>query len=179
MGRVILTKFRHKIKSRASLFYLVAIILSSIMSVSVQAGQTGDSRAITFHGTLKKKPCQINNDGDIYIDFGNVGGKKVDGQRYIQAIPYTLVCEDVDPSWVLKMSIKGTVSNFSDTALNTNANGLGIQLLQNGIPLKINDAFVINYLSPPSLQAVPVKDPNVELQEQPFSTIATLLAEYQ
>ncbi|WP_193138582.1 fimbrial protein [Klebsiella aerogenes] len=146
---------------------------------SVQAAQVGDSRSITFHGTLRKKPCHIANDGDIYIHFGNVGIRKLDGQRYLQDIPYTLKCDELDPSWMLKMTLKGTQSGFENTALKTNVSGLGIRILEEGQPLEINKAFDISYDRPPKLQAVPVQQNNVKLVEQGFSATATLLAEYE
>ncbi|AKG72534.1 hypothetical protein WN53_09055 [Serratia fonticola] len=150
------------------------------LSIEVaQADQVGGSVTVKFHGTLKRKPCHIDNDGDIYVHFGNVGINKVDGQHYIQPIPYTLTCEEPDPSLTLLLYVMGTQSSFDSSALKTNANGLGIQILQNGTPLDINKALTINYSNPPTLQAVPVKQGGVKLPKQNFSVTATLLAEYQ
>lgn len=170
---------RGPVVKRTSALVLTMLSMVLLMSIDARAQQTGDSRAVNFHGVLKRKPCHINNEGDIDIHFGNVGINRVDGQRYMQDIPYTLTCEETDPSLSLKMSIKGTASGFEDTALNTNANGLGIRILQNGQPLKINDAITINYAAPPILQAVPVQKSGVTLPEQGFSATATLLAEYE
>lgn len=171
--------------TRTSIYILLLMLAmaftltASFSSRPAQAAQVGDSRSVTFHGTLRKKPCHIANDGDIYIHFGNVGIHKLDGQRYLQDIPYTLKCDETDPSWVLKMTLKGTQSGFENTALKTNANGLGIRILEEGLPLEINKAFDISYDSPPKLQAVPVQQNNVRLVEQDFSATATLLAEYE
>lgn len=143
------------------------------------AAATGDSSDIAFHGTLKIHPCHINNDRDLSVHFDNVGIHKVDGQRYRQTISYQLVCDDIDPTWRLTMIVKGSAASFDASALSTNAPGLGIKILQNGQPFEINKALDITYQNPPTLEAVPVKDPNVsELSEGAFSATATLLAEY-
>lgn len=143
-----------------------------------QAAQVGDSLAVNFHGTLKKKPCRIDNDRDIEVHFGNVGINKVDGQRYLQPVPYTLTCDEVNASWTLMLSLKGTVAGFETTALKTNATGLGIRILKDGKPMEINKPVAISYTSPPTLQAVPVQQSGVTLPEQDFSATATLMAEY-
>lgn len=158
----------------------VAFFVLSLCSAGpALAVATGDSRDIAFHGTLKIHPCHINNDRDLSIHFDNVGIHKVDGQRYKQTIGYQLVCDDIDPSWRLTMIVKGSAASFDASALSTNATGLGIQIRQNGQPFEINKALDITYQNPPTLEAVPVKDPNVsELSEGAFSATATLLAEY-
>lgn len=148
-----------------------------IMSAAL-AIQTGDSQQVSFHGTLRKKPCHIAGDQDINVHFGNVGINKVDGQKYMQPVPYTLTCDEVNASWSLMLSVKGTAAGFENTALKTNASGLGIRILQNGKPMEINKAMAITYASPPTLQAVPVQQSGVTLPEQDFSATATLMAEY-
>ena len=157
---------------------IVILVGGYLMSQSARSAQN-DSLSVTFHGTLKRKPCHISNDGDIYVHFGNVGINKVDGERYKQLVPYTVKCEETDPSWTLKLMVKGTPSGFEETALKTNANGLGIRILRDGQPLKINDAITINNSSLPILQAVPVQKSGVTLVEQDFMATATLLAEYE
>lgn len=158
---------------------LVTLMVVGLSASCVQAEQFGDSVDVKFHGTLKKKPCLIDNDGDIYVHFGNVGVKRVDGQRYMQPVPYTIHCEETDPTWQLTLSVNGTQAGFENTALGTDATGLGIRILQNGVPMEINRAIPINVGSPPTLQAVPVQQSGVTLPEQAFTATATLLAEYQ
>lgn len=144
-----------------------------------QAAATGDSNEVSFHGTLKIHPCHINNDRDLSIHFDNVGIHKVDGLRYKQIIAYQLVCDDVDPAWRLTLAVNGSATAFDGSALSTNINGLGIQIRQNGQPMAINKPLDIVYQNPPTLEAVPVKDPGLaELGEGAFSSTATLLAEY-
>lgn len=155
-----------------------AIILPFVLIPSSFAVQKGDTVNVKIHGTLKRKPCHINNDNIIYIEFGNVGIRKVDGKRYIQDIKYTLECEDPDQSANLIMTLKGTPASYNTGAINTNVTGLGIEILQNGTPVKINQPFVIDYNSSPALQAVPVSS-GVALNEGAFNATATLLAEYE
>lgn len=165
--------------SRLLAICLAILGLSIVVPSQGFASQSGDTRKVTFHGILKRKPCLISNDGDIYVHFEKIGINKVDGQRYLHDLPYTISCEETDPSLTLKMTIKGTPSGFEDTALETNATGLGIRILKDGQPMKINDAVTINYTSQPKIQVVPVKQTGVDLQEQDFSTTATMLAEYE
>ncbi|WP_425024884.1 fimbrial protein [Pantoea agglomerans] len=133
---------------------------------------------VTMHGTLKRKPCHINNDGIIEINFGNVGINKIDGKRYIQPIDYTLECEDPEESANLKMTLQGTQTSYNTGAINTSVNGLGIEILQTGKAVVINQPFTIDYNNPPKLEAVPVAS-GTALTEGAFTATATLLAEYE
>ncbi|MGD9425809.1 fimbrial protein [Pantoea sp. NSTU24] len=142
------------------------------------AVEKGDTLKVTLHGTLKRKPCHISNDKIIEVAFGNVGVKKVDGQRYIQPIDYQLECESPDDAATLKMTIKGTQTLYNTGAITTNVSGLGIKVLQNGSAIVINQPFIIDYRHPPVLQAVPVTSGQA-LTEGVFSATATLLAEYE
>lgn len=162
-------------------FLYVLSIASLLLLVDVKfasAEQAGDNVEVSFHGILKRMPCHIENDGNIYIDFGLVGINKINGDNYLQDIDYTLRCDENDPGLTLKMSIKGTESNFEKTALKTDADGLAIRLLKDGKPVNINDEFTIDYNTPPKLQAVPVRKKGVELKEQDFTSTGTLMAEY-
>ncbi|QGH61589.1 fimbrial protein [Serratia proteamaculans] len=154
------------------------LILGCGGGMPAQADQVGDSLTVNFHGTLKKKPCHIAGDRDIEVHFGNVGINKVDGLRYLQPVPYTLTCDELNKSWTLMLSLKGTAAEFEKTALKTNATGLGIRILKDGKPMEINTSVAIDYASPPKLQAVPVQQSGVTLPEQDFSATATLMAEY-
>lgn len=160
---------------------MMMLLMTAVLSTAlpVFADQIGDSRRVTFHGTLKKKPCHISNDRDINVHFGKVGTKKVDGLRYMQTVPYSVSCDEIEPAWVLTLTVKGIPVGFEKTALKTNANGLGIRMLQNGIPLEINKPLPINYADLPNLQAVPVQQEGVPLPEKDFNVTATLMAEFQ
>lgn len=125
-------------------------------------------------------PCVIQNDQVIEVDFGSrVGVNKVDGVNYLQDINYTLVCDAVDSSRTLSMTISGSFIDFENTALQTNMANLGIRLLKDGVPLNINNAFTFDYSNPPHLQAVPVKRSGSQLTVGDFEASATMLITYQ
>lgn len=158
---------------------LSAVMLAMALSFQAGATQTGDQVDVTFHGVLKQRPCHISNDQDIEVHFGNVGINKVDGSRYLQTVNYSLICDDPDAGVALMLTVKGIPTDFDKAAVNTNAQGLGIRILQDGKPLTLNSRLKIIYKTPPKLQVVPVKDPSVTLVENPFTATATLMAEYE
>ncbi|WP_259567510.1 fimbrial protein [Enterobacter sichuanensis] len=146
------------------------------------AAQTGDQVIFNFGGTfVVSTPCTISNDEVINIAFGNVGVDRVDGSHYAQPIPYNVDCHGAPDSSPLELTVTGTAESYDDTALVTSADGLGIQIQANGVPMKLNQALSTTLGSIPSLTltAVPVKDPAKTLKEQPFTATATLTADYQ
>ncbi|OKB67025.1 hypothetical protein BHU62_09340 [Serratia marcescens] len=157
----------------------VTMMLLVAVSAPVLAQQTGDQLTVRFSGVLKKKPCHINNDRRIDVAFGNVGVLKVDGERYQQSVPYSIVCDAPEPGGRLMLSVKGTAAGFDDVVLATNADGLGILIRQNGQRMRLNTPLLINVDHPPPLEAVPVKAPGIALTGGRFQATATLLAEYE
>ena len=101
--------------------------------------------------------CVINDGRTIDIDFGKVGIKRIDGNRYMQRIDYSIKCEFLDNSRQLKMKIMGGAAAFDGSVLTSSVNGLGIKLLANGKAFAINTPLNIDYANPPTLDAVPVK----------------------
>ncbi|MEX0633030.1 fimbrial protein [Serratia ureilytica] len=99
----------------------------------------------------------INDGRTIDIDFGKVGIKRIDGNRYMQRIDYSIKCEFLDNSRQLKMKIMGSAAAFDGSVLTSSVNGLGIKLLANGKAFAINTPLNIDYANPPTLDAVPVK----------------------
>lgn len=146
---------------------------------NVHADHKGDEQPVEFRGTLRKKPCHVAGGQDINVMFGNIGINRVDGQRYLRPVPYTLICDEVNKAWTLGLSVKGIPADFESTALKTGVAGMGIRILQNGKPLQINAVIPVNYQNPPVLQAVPVKEDGAVMNEQDFSVTATLVAAYQ
>lgn len=170
-------------KSNSTYLKITTVIILAVSTFAVQpnvhADQKGDQQPVEFHGTLRKKPCHVAGGQDINVQFGNIGTHRVDGQRYLKPIPYTLTCDEVNKDWSLGLSVKGIPAGFESTALKTSVAGLGIRILQNGKPLQINAVIPVNYHSPPDLQAVPVKEEGTVLTEQDFSITATLVVAYQ
>ena len=110
----------------------------------------------------------INDGRTIDIDFGKVGIKRIDGNRYMQRIDYSIKCEFLDNSRQLKMKIMGGAAAFDGSVLTSSVNGLGIKLLANGKAFAINTPLNIDYANPPTLDAVPVKNSAVTLAEGDF-----------
>ncbi|MBP8542494.1 fimbrial protein [Citrobacter sp. On2M] len=139
---------------------------------------TGDTTNLRFYGVLKRKPCHINGDSLINIDFGKVRIKKIDGLNYKQKIPYSITCEEYSPELKLTLAINGA-SYFEKSVLTTTVDGLGLKLLANGADFEMNKPVQINFDSGSLiLEAVPVQKPGATLPEKAFSATATLLAEY-
>ena len=136
---------------------------------------------LKLYGTLLVPPsCVLKNDEIIQVPFGNnVGLHKVDGINYTQDIPYDLVCQPNNKGWDLLLSLHGPKSTFDDAALQTNISNLAIRITQDGKAFDIDKPIKISYSNPPSLKAVPIKNPGTTLPEGAFSVTATLLAEYQ
>ena len=138
------------------------------------------SANLSFIGTLVEPPlCTINNGNTLTIDFKEVGVNKVDEVNYRLPMNYTITCAGSTLPWEMILSVKGTATSFESSAVQTSVTDLGVQLLQNGQPFKLNTPIVINPASPPALEAVPVKRPGTTLKSGGFNAAATLLAEYQ
>ena len=134
-----------------------------------------------FQGELIRAPnCTINEGQVIDVAFGQkIAVRKVNGINYQQTVEYGIRCDASTYEWVMSLRVAGKVTSFNPAALQTSVDGLGIEIRQNGEPLILGKALLIDPKHPPTLQAVPVKDPNVELVADAFNVTATLTAEYQ
>ncbi|OZY32602.1 fimbrial protein [Pseudomonas lundensis] len=151
--------------------------LLALCTVGIHATASAN---LSFIGTLVEPPlCTINNGNTLTIDFKEVGVNKVDGVNYRLPMNYTITCAGSTLPWEMILSVKGTATSFESSAVQTSVTDLGVQLLQNGQPFKLNTPIVINPASPPALEAVPVKRPGTTLKSGGFNAAATLLAEYQ
>lgn len=159
-------------KTRCALLFTLGVI-----SAAPQAADQGTKVSITAT-VVAPPPCVINDGRTIDIDFGKVGIKRIDGNRYMQRIDYSIKCEFLDNSRQLKMKIMGSAATFDSSVLNSSVNGLGIKLLANGKAFAINTPLNIDYANPPTLDAVPVKNSAVTLAEGDFSSGATMLVDY-
>ena len=137
---------------------------------------------LQFTGTLiESSPCIINNDEVIEIDFAKVAIDKIDGNNFIQPILCNISCRvgPRDSVPTMKITMSGAVSDFNPAGIATDVDGLGIEIRQNGQPLRIGEGLEVSVLALPLLQAVPVKKSGAALQEGPFEAWATLLMEIQ
>ena len=160
--------------------YALVILLLCINMVAPASGAMEKSASAKFHGTLIVVECSINSGQRQKVDFGDaVGIHRIDGKRYEQPVPFSLDCNNYAGGQMPAMSLtaEGTATSFNEAALTTNVTGLGIELRSNGTALPLNKAVNLDYGNLPSLTAVPVADPSVELQEQPFTATVRLTVE--
>ncbi|KTC19456.1 pilus assembly protein [Pseudomonas marginalis ICMP 9505] len=151
--------------------------LLAVCSLSLCSGAWAN---LTFSGTLNEPPpCTIDAGNTIEVDFGDVGVKRVDGEKYRQGVGYIITCGPDTLPWELKLSVNGTATTFDGAAVQTSVPALGIRLFQNNVPFLLNTPLDITLSSPPTLEAVPVKQPGAILAPASFTAVATLLAEYE
>lgn len=137
---------------------------------------------ISFHGYLVQPPnCSISNGQNIELTFRDVNIDDINGSNYEQVVPYAITCDTAvrDPQMEMTLTWSGTQSDFDDSAVATDINGLGIHLKQAGSDFKLNTSLVVNETSLPVLTAVPVKKSGVDLPEADFEAWATLQVDYQ
>ncbi|AAG57463.1 fimbrial protein [Escherichia coli] len=137
---------------------------------------------VSFHGYLVQPPnCSISNGQNIELTFRDVNIDDINGSNYEQVVPYTITCDTAvrDPQMEMTLTWSGTQSDFDDSAVATDLNGLGIHLKQAGSDFKLHTPLVVNETSLPVLTAVPVKKSGVDLPESDFEAWATLQVDYQ
>lgn len=135
---------------------------------------------LTFDGTLiEPPPCTINSGNNIATDFGDMGVKAIDGANYRKPVYYTISCSASDLSWRMYLTLTGVATTFESATVQSSVTDLGIKLLRNGTPFGLNAPVLIDPLSPPVLEAVPVKRSGATLGPGGFSASATLLVFYQ
>lgn len=130
---------------------------------------------INFSATLIRVNCVVNNDKPAEIDFGDtVGVNHIDGVRYQQRIPISIVCR-TPPGKQLELAFSGITSNFDASALFTGIEDLGIRIMQNNQPIIINQRFTLDDATQPVFYAVPVKRAGSDLKSGRFNALATLI----
>lgn len=136
---------------------------------------------LLFKGIITDpKNCEINNEQQIDVDFGeNLGIDKIDGDNYRKKINFDIKCPIDETSLKLTLTFSGNVMNGDYSAIQSNKSGLGIRLLENDRPIRINEGLVFNALNIPKFEAVPVADPSIKLTEGGFEATASILVEYE
>lgn len=162
---------------------LKVLLLTGGLIAGTTSTQGKDGVAdMTFHGTLiEPPPCTINDGNQVDVDFGDrVGINKVDGVNYRQRLNYQITCDSaLGSSWALTLSLSGVAVGFDNEAVLTDKTGLGIRIYQNDTPFTPNSSLKINLVNPPTLEAVPIKQPGATLTEGVFEAWATLRADYE
>lgn len=130
-------------------------------------------------GVVVEGVCEINNGETVHVDFGsNLQASQLDGEKFMKAIDYSLVCEDLSSN-DLEMQFEGTVTPFSDDYLATDSEGLGIKLYMNGESMPLNTWMPFTWPEVPVLQAAPIKDETSTVETGVFTASATLKIQYQ
>ncbi len=142
-----------------------------------------DPENLVLHGTLiTPPPCTLNGGAELLVSFGDkVGIKKVTSGIYRQPVVLDLVCENTTAAWQLSLTYTGSPVNFDTddaTVRTAERPALGVKIFANGQPFKLNEPLKINNLTMPTLEAVLVQAPGIELDEGPFTAKATFRAEY-
>lgn len=130
--------------------------------------------------TYRAPYCLINDGKSLEVTFGTIISDKIDGVNYLTDIPWSFNC--VTPSGreidTVTLQYVGTTS-FTPDAIVTSTEGLGIELQQNDKIFRPGDIISFSKKSPPTLKAVPVKEPGKELAEGRFDAFAVLIMEIQ
>ncbi|EKJ8220211.1 fimbrial protein [Citrobacter sedlakii] len=135
---------------------------------------------LQFSGTLIAPPtCTVNNEETIEIGFGDVAIEKIDGVNYTTLIGLNVYCNYPGRNHQMTLTIGGAISDFNPAAIETDVDGLGVEIKQNGQPFTINDVLSVEELTFPLLEAVPVKKSGASLKDGSFEAWATIKVEYQ
>lgn len=138
---------------------------------------------LIFYGILTADTpfCQINEGKALEVTFGTIISDRIDGVNYLTDIPWTFTC--VGPSGlpgidIVTLQYIGTTS-FTRDAVMSSIDGLGIELQQNGEIFRPGETISFREDSPPTLKAVPIKEPGKILAEGRFEAFAVLVMELQ
>jgi type 1 fimbria pilin len=157
---------------------IVALIVTSVLSGPIKAVHADvKSTSAKFHGTLLVVECTVNANKSQTVDFGDaVGIHKVDGKRYIQPVSFNVSCQNYAGGAMpaMNLTIEGTATTFDNAAVETTVKGLGIELQVNGQAQALNQSIKFDVNNAPVLSAVPVKEPNTELEAKPFTATVKL-----
>lgn len=150
------------------------------LCTALSSGMVWADARITFHGTLLDAPtCEINNNQDIDVDFGDdMVISRVNGANYKKEIVYTLSCEDAASS-AMRLTLKGTLATFGSGLLMTSKAGLAIQLYNGSTKLAPGTGINFTYPYKPELYAIPEANDTSTLTAGYFTSTATMVIDYQ
>ena len=137
------------------------------------------SSKVTIKVTVLEADCSFSDGNPVTVEFGDVYINEIDGEAYKTAVPYSLSCKGDPDGKILQMQVVGTGASFNGDDLKTDADGLGIKLLSDSNRITLNQWFDIDMNSPPSIYAIPEKQPGVTFRNgQEFNASATLKVAY-
>lgn len=155
--------------------------ITNILLLLLFVARITSAANLTFHGKLiadADMGCEINGGHTLEVYFGTIISDKIDGMNYSTDIPWNFECNNLVHKETLTLQYLGTATSFTSDAISTSLDGLGIVLQQNGEIFHPGDSIVIDEDSPPTLKAVPIKQPGKKLAEGNFEAYAALLLDY-
>lgn len=155
------------------------MILAMVVCQSAVAEQ--NTAVITVNVTINASPCEINNNQNIDVDFGdNVITTDVAKGIVEKDVNYTLDCTSADQSKTLVMRISGMGASFDDKSLKTSIPELGIKMKADGVDYPVNTDLVLATSSTkPALKALLVQQAGAHLPTGGFTAGATMTVDYQ
>ncbi|EGT4371191.1 fimbrial protein [Cronobacter malonaticus] len=156
-----------------------AALVLACSSTGVLADQ--NTAIITVSVTINAAPCEINNNQNIDVDFGNsVITTDVTAGKIEKTIDYTLDCSNADTEKALKMHIAGASAEFNNALLQTSIPELAVRLRADGADYPINsDLPLASATAKPVLVAALVGKPGARLPTGGFTAGATMTVDYQ
>lgn len=156
------------------------LTLQGIVLLCPPAEAKPGESTVRFHGILTVVDCVVNDDNDQIVDFGAaIGVHRIDGKRYTQPVPFSVLCVAPDKGNIppLSLTLSGKATDFDKAAITTSVDGLGIELQRDGAPQELNKPITLHYAHLPVLTAVPVLKPGIELKAQTFNGEVRLIVE--
>ncbi|EOI5727636.1 fimbrial protein [Cronobacter malonaticus] len=149
--------------------------------VTYPAHATETTATITVKVVINVAPCEINNNQNIDVDFGDsIITTDVTAGNIEKNIEYTLDCSNADMEKALKMHIAGASAEFNNDLLQTSIPELAVRLRADGADYPINsDLPLASATAKPVLVAALVGKPGVRLPTGGFTAGATMTVDYQ
>ncbi|EDS5739756.1 fimbrial protein [Salmonella enterica] len=154
--------------------------MKKLLLIAMVLSVPGYADNMAFHGTLVEPPCTINEGKVIEVAFGTeLGISKIDGNNYRQTIDYSIKCDNgYAPNNLALVVDTSRPTTYDSSAIATDKTGLGIRILLDGQGIEFARRVPVDPFSPPVLEAVPVQEPGVVLEEGAFSATMTLRTDY-
>ena len=169
------------ISQNKSLLYVRSIVLTGCLTMAMPLHNAMASvklSNLTINLILTSRACTLNDNKAIEVKFGEILATKINGVNYRMPIDYSLSCPAGMPVG-MRMQLRGGVTSFDNSALQTSVTGLGIKMQNMTSEFPLNSWINFNYPDMPKLFAVPIRKANTVLTGGIFSASATLMVDYQ
>ncbi|MGG6195766.1 hypothetical protein ACQV2B_16990 [Pantoea allii] len=154
---------------------------NQVDSDGIVTGSCGFSAFVVMKTKLETAPwCIINNNESMNVVFDTVDPYKISSGLYKKTLEYDFICSDATPGYNVFFKLEGiNAAGFEDEqTIQTSVNGLGMQILMDGIPMKVHEKKLINMVSPPLLEVLLVRQPTKILEGDEFSGTASMTVVY-